>query len=317
MKLISKFKKLEIFHKLTDIPALTNPVITIGMFDGVHLGHRQIFSKLTSAAKAIGSKSVVITFDTHPRMVLQHDAYKLKFINSYQEKIDLIAKSEVDYLIFLPFTKEFSQLTTADFVKTILVDTLHIKTLIVGHDNRFGNKENNNFSSLYELSQQSGFEIRQAEIKNIGDIAVSSTKIREALDKGNIRQANLMLGYSYQLSGKVIMGNQIGQKIGFPTANIDLENDFKLIPSLGVYAIKAGLGNKIYNGMLNIGIRPTLNINKLSIEAHLFDFDLDIYGQYLTVFFVDKIRDEQRFEGLDALVVQLKKDLLTTKEILK
>jgi riboflavin kinase/FMN adenylyltransferase len=137
------------------------------------------------------------------------------------------------------------------------------------------------------------------------------------LDKGNIRQANLMLGYSYQLSGKVIMGNQIGQKIGFPTANIDLENDFKLIPSLGVYAIKAGLGNKIYNGMLNIGIRPTLNINKLSIEAHLFDFDLDIYGQYLTVFFVDKIRDEQRFEGLDALVVQLKKDLLTTKEILK
>lgn len=308
---------MKIYHNLNDIPVLCKAVATIGMFDGVHIGHSQIFEKLTSTARSEGGESIAITFDTHPRMVLQHDAYKLKFINSYQEKINLIESMGVDHLVFLPFTREFSQQTTSDFVKEFLINKLHIRTLIVGYDNRFGNKENNNFDELYKLSLQYGFEIVQAEVKTIGDIAVSSTKIREALDQGNIRLANQLLGYEYRLSGKVVMGNQIGQRIGFPTANIDLENDFKLIPSIGVYAIKVEWNKIIFNGMLNIGIRPTLNINKLSIEAHLFDFNKDIYGQYISVFFVEKIRDEQRFNGLDELVVQLKKDKETAKEILK
>ena len=286
------------------------------MFDGVHLGHQQIFTKLTSKAKANRSESVAITFDTHPRMVLQHDSYKLKFINSYQEKIQLIENSGVDHLIFLPFTRDFSKLSTADFVKNILIDILGIKAIIVGHDNRFGNKENNNFNSLEDLSKQFDFEIIKADIKTIDNVIVSSSKIRESLDKGNISEANKMLGYTYQLSGKVITGNQIGQKIGFPTANIDLENDFKLIPSLGAYAVKIEFNNIIYNGMLNIGIRPTLNINKLSIEAHIFDFNTDIYGQYIKVYFVDKLRDEQRFSNIDKLIVQLQKDKITATKLL-
>lgn len=287
------------------------------MFDGVHLGHKQIFEKLINAAKDIVGESVAISFDTHPRMVLQHDAYKLKFINSYQEKIKLIEDMGVDHLVFLPFTREFSQQTTADFVKNILVDILKIKALIIGYDNRFGNKENNNFNGLFKLSQEYNFEIIQSDVKSIDNITVSSTKIREALDKGEIKFANQLLGYRYQLSGKVVMGNQIGQQIGFPTANIDLENDFKLIPSIGVYAILVEFKGKIYKGMLNIGIRPTLNINKLSIEAHIFNFNEDIYGQYIKVYLLDKIRDEQRFNGLDELVIQLQKDKISTLELLK
>ncbi len=308
---------MKIYHKLKDISNIKNPVASIGMFDGVHLGHKQIFEKLTNAAKDIGGESVAISFDTHPRMVLQHDAYKLKFINSYQEKINLIESMGVDHLVFLPFTREFSQQTTADFVKNILVDILKIKILIIGYDNRFGNKENNNFDELFKLSKEYNFDIIQSDVKFIGNNAVSSTKIREALDKGEIKLANQLLGYQYQLSGKVVMGNQIGQKIGFPTANIDLDNDFKLIPSIGVYAILIEYQNVTYKGMLNIGIRPTLNINKLSIEAHIFGFNKDIYGQYIKVLFVDKIRDEQRFNGLDELVIQLQKDKISSMEILK
>lgn len=308
---------MKIYHKLKDISNIKNPVASIGMFDGVHLGHKQIFEKLINAAKDIGGESVAISFDTHPRMVLQHDAYKLKFINSYQEKINLIESMGVDHLVFLPFTREFSQQTTADFVKNILVDILKIKALIIGYDNRFGNKENNNFNGLFKLSQEYNFEIIQSDVKSIDNITVSSTKIREALDKGEINFANQLLGYRYQLSGKVVMGNQIGQQIGFPTANIDLENDFKLIPSIGVYAILVEFKGKIYKGMLNIGIRPTLNINKLSIEAHIFNFNEDIYGQYIKVYLIDKIRDEQRFNGLDELVIQLQKDKISTLEILK
>lgn len=308
---------MKIYHKLKDISNINNPVASIGMFDGVHLGHKQIFEKLIKTAKIIGGESVAISFDTHPRMVLQHDAYKLKFINSYQEKINLIESMGVDHLVFLPFTREFSQQTTADFVKNILVDILKIKALIIGYDNRFGNKENNNFNGLFKLSQEYNFEIIQSDVKSIDNITVSSTKIREALDKGEIKFANQLLGYRYQLSGKVVMGNQIGQQIGFPTANIDLENDFKLIPSIGVYAILVEFKGKIYKGMLNIGIRPTLNINKLSIEAHIFNFNEDIYGQYIKVYLIDKIRDEQRFNGLDELVIQLQKDKISTLEILK
>lgn len=308
---------MKIYHKLIDLSELKNPVATIGMFDGVHLGHKQIIDNLISAANRFNGESVVVTFDTHPRMVLHQDAYKLKFINSYQEKIMLFENMGVDHLVFLPFTIKFSQQTTSEFVKEILVNTLHIKALIIGHDNRFGNKENNNFNKLFELSQKYNFEIIQSGVKHIDNLVVSSTKIREALDKGDIKFANQLLGYQYQLSGKVVMGNQIGQQIGFPTANIDLENDFKLIPSIGVYAIKIEFRDKSFKGMLNIGIRPTLNINKLSIEAHIFNFKENIYGQYLKIFFVDKIRDEQRFNGLDELVLQLHKDRITANKILK
>ncbi|MFZ4413802.1 MAG: bifunctional riboflavin kinase/FAD synthetase [Bacteroidales bacterium] len=308
---------MKIYNNIKEVPFIQFPVATIGMFDGVHLGHQQILAHLVTKAQENNGESIVITFDTHPRIVLHHESYKLKFINSYQEKIQLIEKAGVDHLIFLPFTKEFSQQSTAEFVKDFLVNSLHIKALILGYDNRFGNKENNNFSQLSVISNEYKFEIEQVEVKEMDGYAVSSSKIREALDKGEIQIANELLGYPYELSGKVVLGNQIGKKIGFPTANIDLENDFKLIPSMGVYAIRVEWNNHIYNAMLNIGIRPTLNINKLSIEAHLFDFDTNIYGQYIKVYFVDKIREEQRFDNLNELIVQLHKDKITATTLLK
>jgi len=307
---------VKIYKNIEAIPSIHYPTATIGMFDGVHLGHQQILAHLTAKAHDNNGEAIVITFDTHPRMVLQHDSYKLKFINSYQEKIQLLEKSGVDHLVFLPFTKEFSKKSTTEFVKDYLVDCLHIKALILGYDNRFGNKENNNFNQLSALGETFNFDIEQVKVKDLLGIPVSSSKIREALDKGNIQFANQLLGYPYEMSGKVVMGNQIGKKIGFPTANIDLENDFKLIPSMGVYVIRVEWNNRVYDGMLNIGIRPTLNINRLSIEAHLFDFDEDIYGQYIKVFFVDKIRDEERFANLKELVIQLNKDKITSKTIL-
>ena len=308
---------MKTFYRLQQIEHIYNPIVTIGTFDGVHTGHKQIIEKLIQIAEEKSGTSVIITFDTHPRMVLNQDAYKLKFINSFEEKIALLEKNGIDYLIFLPFTKEFSQMSTVEFTKNILVDKLQINTLLLGHNNRFGNKENNNFNELYELSSKYNFNIVNAEIKTIENFVVSSSKIRELIDKGNISQANKFLGYHYMITGKVIEGNRIGSRIGYPTANIDIENDFKLIPAFGVYAVLIEYKKSVYKGMLNIGIRPTLNINKLSIEVHIFDFKSDIYGENITIKFIDRIRDEKRFENLEALIKQLNEDKKSASGILK
>jgi len=286
------------------------------MFDGVHTGHQQILEQLVSTTRSTNGESVLITFDSHPRMVLNHEAYKLKFINSYDEKIELIRNTGVDHLIILPFTKEFSKKSTTDFVSNFLVNTLHVKTLIVGYNNHFGSRENNDFNILNDLSKEYNFGIIKVDVKNIDDIKVSSTNIREALSNGNVMLANKMLGYKYCLTGKVIEGNRIGNEIGFPTANLDTENDFKLIPAMGVYAVEVEVEGKLHRGMLNIGIRPTLNINKLSIETHIFYFNKNIYGQYIKVYLVERIRDEERFPSLTFLIDQLKKDKATALEIL-
>jgi len=307
---------LKIHTKLTTYPTFNNPVITIGMFDGVHTGHQQILEQLVSTARSINGESVLITFDSHPRMVLNQEAYKLKLINSYDEKIDLIRNTGVDHLIVLPFTKEFSKKTTTEFVSNFLVNTLHVKTLIVGYNNHFGSRQNDDFNHLNDLSKEYNFEIIKVDVKNIDNIKVSSTNIREALNNGDIKLANKMLGYKFCLTGKVIEGNRIGNEIGFPTANLDIENDFKLIPAMGVYAVEVEIDGKLNRGMLNIGIRPTLNINKLSIETHIFYFNKNIYGQYIKLYLVDRIRDEERFPSLTLLIDQLKKDKVTALKIL-
>ncbi|MEI6820859.1 MAG: bifunctional riboflavin kinase/FAD synthetase [Bacteroidota bacterium] len=307
---------MKIHTNLTTYPTFNNPVITIGMFDGVHSGHQQILEQLVSTARNTNGESVLITFDSHPRMVLNQEAYKLKFINSYDEKIELIRNSGVNHLIILPFTKEFSKKSTTDFVSDFLVNTLHVKTLILGHNNHFGSRQNNDFNLLNDLSKEYNFGILKVDVKSIDDIEVSSTSIREALGNGDVKLANKMLGYKYCLTGKVIEGNRIGNEIGFPTANLDTENDFKLIPAMGVYAVEVEVEGKLHRGMLNIGIRPTLNINKLSIESHIFYFNKNIYGQYIKVYLVDRIRDEERFPSLALLIEQLKKDKATALDIL-
>lgn len=286
------------------------------MFDGVHSGHQQILKKVVETAKTNKGESIVITFDTHPRMVLNHEFHKLKFINSQDEKIELIRATGVDHIIILPFTKEFSQQSSSDFVINFLVKTLNINTLAVGYNNHFGNRENNNFDHINELAAEYNFDIIKTDVISIDNLKVSSTSIRDALGNGDIVLANKMLGYKYCLSGKVIEGNRIGNEIGFPTANLDIENDFKLIPAMGVYAVEVEIDNTKYKGMLNIGIRPTLNINKLSIETHIFYFNKYIYGQYIKLYLVERIRDEERFSSLALLIEQLKKDKAAALDIL-
>ena len=263
---------MKIHTNLATYPNFNKAVVTIGMFDGVHTGHQQILKELVATASINKGESIVITFDTHPRMVLNQDAYKLKFINSYDEKIDLIRNLGVDHLIILPFTKEFSKQSSTEFVKDFLVKKLHIKAIVVGYNNHFGSKQQNDFDHLLDLSKEFNFEIIKVDVTSIDDLKISSTTIRDALGKGEIKIANKMLGYNYWLSGKVVEGNRIGNEIGFPTANLDIENDFKLIPAMGVYAVEVELDGSKYKGMLNIGIRPTLNINKLSIETNIFLF---------------------------------------------
>ena len=304
----------------TDIDAFEGveyPVVTMGTFDGLHLGHQKIISDLIATAKKDGGETVVITFDPHPRIVLRLDSYNLKFINTQEEKIELLQDFGIDHLIIIPFTLEFSKMSSAEFVKQILVYRIRAKKLIIGYDHHFGNQREGNYQRLKELGGSYGFEVKEIPAQLIDEIAVSSTKIRKALENGSVKKANDFLGYKFSIFGKVIPGNRIGTGIGFPTANIDVEDPYKLIPYIGVYAVKALVRGRIYQGMLNIGFRPTINTTqKESIEINIFDFDDNIYGDYITIYFYERIRDEKKFDTLNMLKAQLVKDRQSTLKIL-
>lgn len=294
------------------------PVITIGTFDGVHLGHRKVLSKLRKIAADSSGESVVFTFYPHPRIIVDSKENSLRLLTSQEEKIVLLQELGIDHLIIYPFTEEFSKLSYAEFVKDILVDKMHLNYLVIGYDHKFGQNREGDFLSLRELSLKLGFKIERLDELISGDTVVSSTKIRKALDEGDIRKANQYLGYQYILMGKVIEGKQLGRKIGFPTANIECYDTHKLVPRDGVYAVRVEVNGMFYNGMLNVGIRPTVNYNadNRSIEVHLFDFDEDIYQADITLHFVEKIRNEQKFAGLDQLREQLIKDKESALHIL-
>lgn len=294
------------------------PVITIGTFDGVHLGHRKVLSKLRKIAADSSGESVVFTFYPHPRIIVDSKENSLRLLTSQEEKIVLLRELGIDHLIIYPFTEEFSKFSFAEFVKDILVDKMHLNYLVIGYDHKFGQNREGDFLSLRELSLELGFKIERLDELISGDTVVSSTKIRKALDEGDIRKANQYLGYQYILMGKVIEGKQLGRKIGFPTANIECYDTHKLVPRDGVYAVRVKVNGMFYNGMLNVGIRPTVNYNadNRSIEVHLFDFDEDIYQADITLHFVEKIRNEQKFTGLDQLREQLIKDKESALHIL-
>lgn len=308
---MQKDLKLKLFHSLSEYKAAKKSIVTIGTFDGVHIGHKLILEKLIQNAKERDCESVVLTFFPHPRMVLQESS-DVKLINTIEEKSELIGKIGIENLIIHPFDQKFSRLTAEEFVKTILVDALHIKKIIIGYDHRFGRNRTANIDDLIVFGKQYDFEVEQISAQQINDNAVSSTKIRNAILEGKISLANKYLGYNYTFSGEVVKGKQLGRTIGFPTANIQIKESYKLIPKNGVYIVKSTYNDKTIFGMMNIGNRPTVNGENQTIEVNFFDFDEEIYNKIISIEILDFIREEQKFDSLDSLKSQLNKDQQTS-----
>lgn len=306
---------MKIFHSLNDYNTRKKAIITIGTFDGVHIGHKLILEKLIQNAKEHNCVSVVLTFFPHPRMILQEKS-DVKLINTIDEKSLLIEKIGIENLIIHPFDKEFSILSAEEFVKTILVDALHIKKIIIGHDHRFGRNRTASIDDLIVYGNQYGFEVEQISAQEINDNAVSSTKIRTAILDGHISLANKYLGYNYFFSGKVVKGKQLGRTIGFPTANIHIEEAYKLIPKNGVYIIKTKYAGVSIFGMMNIGTRPTVSGENQTTEVYLFNFETEIYDETLTIEILEYLREEQKFDSLDALKNQLIADQKTSLDFI-
>lgn len=307
---------MKIYQGLEGYEKAVNPVVTVGTFDGVHIGHSKIFGQMKDIAANCQGETVVVTFHPHPRLVIHPDSKDLKFINTQERKYELIKQNGIDHLVIIPFTKKFAQTDASEFVENILVDKIGVHELVVGYDHHFGKNRQGSFEELLGLAAKHGFGLKKIPAQDVDNIAVSSTKIRNALNEGNIKTANQLLGYEYSITGPVVGGNKIGHKIGFPTANIDLQDEYKLITAIGVYACRIMYNGQLYHGMGNIGYRPTINNSDLTIEVHIFDFDLDIYDETITIFFVDRIRDEVKFENLEALKQQLTRDKKTVLEIL-
>lgn len=307
-KLNFYFIIVQIYNDLNKLSA-TKPVITIGIFDGVHKGHTKIINNLIDISSKINGESVVLTFWPHPQYVINNYKDEIKLLTTIEEKIILLKEAGVDNLIIYPFTKELSLMRSRSFVEQILVKMLNIHTLVVGYDNHIGKNKDGNYEQLKEYAKEFKFDIIKIEEEQVDNINVSSTKIRNAIISGDIDKANLFLGYNYSITGKVVEGKNIGITLGFPTANIELE-EYKLIPVNGVYAVDVFYNDKSYLGMLNIGIRPTFeNKDKsTSIEIHIFDFNKNIYGENLTVTFLKKLREEVKFDNVEQLIAQLFKD---------
>lgn len=282
-------------------------VVTIGTFDGVHIGHKKILEKIIFNAKELNCESVVLTFFPHPRMVLQDNSV-VQLLNTVDEKTILLEKTGIDNLIIHPFNQEFSRLTAEEFVKEILVNQLNIRKIIIGYDHRFGRNRTANINDLIVFGKKYGFEVEQISAQEINDNAVSSTKIRNAILEGNITLANNYLGYNYFFSGIVVKGKQVGRTIGFPTANIKINEDYKLIPKNGVYIVKSNYDKKTIFGLMNIGTRPTVEGTNQTIEVFFLDFDKAIYDESLTIEIIEFIRNEQKFDSLNDLKNQINED---------
>lgn len=294
-------------HSISKYTAQEPIAITIGTFDGVHIGHRKILEKVINHAKQAQLKSAVLTFFPHPRMVLQKDA-DIKLLNTLAEKKAILNKMGLDILVIHPFTRAFSRLTATEFVRDLLVNKLRSKKVVIGYDHRFGRNRTANITDLIAFGNALDFTVEEIPAQEIEAVSVSSTKIRKALEEGDVRTANEYLGYDYMLSGKVQKGKGLGRTLGYPTANLVIDEDYKLIPKTGSYTIKSDLKGKMVYGMMNIGFNPTVDGTAKTIEVHFFDFNADLYGQALQIDMLNRLRDEQRFDSLEALKAQLRKD---------
>ena len=295
---------MKIFNSIQAFHSNKKTIVTIGTFDGVHVGHKKILERITHSAETLGCESLVLTFFPHPRMVL-HENSEMKQLNTINEKSSLLEMAGIDNLIIHPFDKDFSRLTAEDFVKQVLIEKFNLKKIIIGHDHRFGRNRTADIDDLMVFGQTYGFEVEQISAEEIDDVAISSTKIRNALLEGNTSLATEYLGYNYILTGTVVKGKQLGRTIGFPTANIQIQEDYKLIPKSGVYIVQSSVENKTVFGMMNIGTNPTVNGTTQTIEVHFFDFEGNLYGQKITIALLKRIRSEEKFESFEALKDQL------------
>lgn len=303
------------------MPPFSNAVITIGTFDGVHTGHLKIIAQLKEAAAEAGGETVIITFHPHPRRVVGGQHHELRLLNTLQERIELLDQKGIDHLVIVPFTEDFAKQSAIEYVESFLVKHFSPHTIIIGYDHHFGHNREGNYQLLEALKEKHGYQIREISEKILNNAAISSTRIRQALLNGNVCEANEFLGYPYFMEGVIIEGKKLGRTIGYPTANIRLNDEEKLVPANGVYAVKACLVSPVIqgnfsprnttpdlNGMMNIGVRPTVDGTNRTIEVNLFDFDREIYGEILRIYFHKRLRGEVKFENLDALKTQLAKD---------
>ena len=306
---------LKIFHSIKSFSSNNQTIVTIGTFDGVHLGHQKILKQITKSAQELHCESLVLTFFPHPRMVLQKDT-EMKQLNSFNEKLELLDNLGIDNLVIHPFDKEFSRLTAEEFVKQVLVDVFRVKKVIIGYDHRFGRNRTATIDDLNSFGETYGFEVEQISAEQINEVSISSTKIRNAILEGNVEIAASYLGYNYPITGIVSKGNQLGRTIGYPTANIKIVDEHKLIPSNGVYVAKSIINGITIYGMMNIGLRPTVDGSTQTLEIHFFDFKKDIYNQEITVLLLKRMRSEQKFDSIDALKAQLNNDMIDAKNYL-
>lgn len=309
---------MKVYYGIESFEKRNKAVVTTGTFDGVHIGHRTILDRLIEVAKKSKGETVLLTFYPHPRMVLNPDS-DLQLINTIEEKTALLEKAGIEHLIIHPFSKEFSRTTSLEFVRDILVNQIGTKKLVIGYDHHFGRNREGSFEHLKEFGPLYGFDVEEIPAQDISDVNVSSTKIRAAILSGDIETANKYLGHEFIITGNVVDGKKLGRELGFPTANLDLENRYKIIPASGVYAVRVNHYGRQYNGMMNIGVRPSLNEEKqsLSIEVNLFDFNEDLYNQTLEVSLVKRIRDEKKFDTKEKLMEELTKDKVRAEKILK
>lgn len=299
---------MKIYHGIDDFVRLDYAVVTSGTFDGVHIGHQKILSRLHETAQRNSGETVVITFWPHPRLVLHPEDTSLKLLNTFEEKALRLKQYGVQHLVRIPFTKEFSQLTSEQFITKILVETIGTRKLVIGYDHHFGKNREGSFEQLKSNGPRYGFDVEEIPRQDIDHVGVSSTKIRHALEAGDIDTATHFLGNPYSITGRVIMGDKIGRTLGYPTANLEIETANKLIPMDGIYAVTVQYGNEWFKGMLYIGNRPTIHGVQKNIEVNIFDFNSEIYGESLTLNLYSRIRDDMKFGSLDELKVQMALD---------
>ena len=311
---------MTVYTDIQNLPIFKNAVITIGTFDGVHFGHQQILSLMKSAAKQVNGETVIITFHPHPRKIIGTNKAPIYLLNTLDEKINLLEKYGIDHLIIIPFTEKFAQQSAEDYIADFLVNTFHPHTIIIGHDHRFGKDRIGDFQLLEDKALKFGYQVKEIPGYMLNDVTISSTKIREALLNGDIEKAHDLLSYDYYFTGKIVKGNQLGRTIGYPTANIQMMDENKLIPCNGVYSVLVSNENLKINqlgGMMNIGYRPTVDGNERTIEVNLFNFDQSIYDENLTITLKKYLRSEEKFSGLDKLKIQLEKDKQAALDSLK
>ena len=312
---MEKTVKVNVFNSVQSFKSKQKTIVTLGTFDGMHIGHQAILNKLKLQKKIYGYETLVLTFFPHPRMVLKTD-HQISLLNTIDERIKLIDHFGIDHLVVQEFTQDFANLSAEEFVKTVLVDQFNIGKIIIGYDHRFGKNRSADIHDLIEFGKKYHFDVEQISAEELNDVSVSSTKIRNALNVGNVALAKTYLGYPYMVSGKVVSGKQLGRTIGYPTANIKVAQDYKLIPAIGVYVVGVTVKGKDYYGMLSIGTNPTVGGTEKTIEVYIFDFNDTIYDEEITVRFLTRIRGEEHFGSIDLLIEALKNDEVFSRKFL-